>query len=73
MVVMLVFPLACGTGCDEEVQKEFMNAALSGIESGLKSIADGLISGAAIVATRELETSADSSDSSSEGEAPAEP
>ncbi len=50
-ILALGLPIAVLTGCSEDVQQRFNAAAVSSIEDGLKSIANGLITGLATIAT----------------------
>ncbi len=53
-ILVLALPLGLLAGCSDDVQNEFNSAALSSIETGLKAIADGLISGMAAVADSQI-------------------
>jgi hypothetical protein len=44
------------TGCDDEVRKEFAAAAVDGIETGVNSIVDGVLTGIFTVAEPDAET-----------------
>lgn len=61
ILALLLVPLALSAGCDEEIQKEFRDAAVGSIESGVNNIADGIING--IFAVAEVNGSSDSSGS----------
>lgn len=62
-IALLAAGLLLGTGCGDEIQKEFRAAAVGSIESGIGQIADGIISG--IFAVAEVDGGSGSSSSSS--------
>ena len=49
-LALLVCPTALCVGCDEDVIKEFRGASVDSIESGVKSILDGVVTGIFTVA-----------------------
>ncbi len=61
---VLLLPLAALAGCSDDVQNTFNAAAVNSIETGLKAIADGLISGLAAVANSQIEANGGSTENS---------
>lgn len=57
--------LTFGTGCSDAVSEEFRAAASGQLETGLKAILDGIVTGIFTVATPETTTTTDTSDTSS--------
>jgi hypothetical protein len=65
-LALLFLPLGLSTGCEDQVQKEFITAALGSFESGLNSFFDGIVSGLAAVAEQDLEGNSGSQEESTE-------
>ncbi len=49
-LALLVWPLVVFTGCGDELEREFRQAAIGGLETGLRAITDGLLDGLFAVA-----------------------
>ncbi len=45
ILALATLPLALTTGCGDEVSKEFREAALGSIETGMNAVVDGLLDG----------------------------
>jgi len=56
-IAALMLPLTFSTGCEDQVKKEFINAALPSLETGVQSILTGLLTGTTAVIEQDLGTS----------------
>ena len=45
ILALIALPLAFTAGCGDEVSKEFREAALGSIETGMNAVVDGLLDG----------------------------
>lgn len=45
VAALLVLPVVFGAGCGDKADEKFRDAAFDSVESGIKSILDGIISG----------------------------
>lgn len=63
----LIAVLLLVTGCGDELQREFRQAAIGGVESGVNSIVDGLLDGLFTIADPSSDSSSTSDGSTTTG------